>query len=53
MIKSNPQFQKDHPDWVRDAAKNNFVLMDKTVKEDTIKKQEKALVRRLHFAGKD
>ncbi len=53
MIKTNPSFQKQHPDWVRDAAKNNYIIMDKTIREETIKKQDNAIARRLHFAGKD
>ncbi len=53
MVKTNPQFQKEHPDWVRDAAKKDYTMMDKTIRDACIKKQENAYQRRLHFAGKD
>ncbi len=53
MILNNPQFRKEHPDWARDAEKKNYVIMDKIVRENTKKKQELAMQRRIHFAGKD
>ncbi len=49
MILNNPQFRKEHPDWARDAEKKNYVIMDKQIKERTIKKQAEALERRKHF----
>ncbi len=49
MILNNPQFRKEHPDWARDAEKKQFTIMDKTIKERTIKKQEEALQRRKQF----
>ncbi len=49
MIITNPTFRKEHPDWARDAQKNNFVIMDKQIREQTKKKQERALERRKKF----
>ncbi len=49
MILNNPQFRKEHPDWARDAEKKNVVIMDKIIKERTVKKQELALARRKQF----
>ncbi len=49
MILNNPQFRKEHPDWARDAEKKNYVIMDKAVKERTIKKQLDSIERRKKF----
>ncbi len=49
MILNNPTFRSKHPDWARDAEKKNFVIMDKTIKEQTAKRQAEALDRRKRF----
>ncbi len=49
MILNNPQFRKEHPDWARDAEKKNYVVMDKQIRERTIKRQVEALARRKQF----
>ncbi len=49
MILNNPQFRKEHPDWARDAEKKNYVIMDKQIRERTIKRQVEALARRKQF----
>ncbi len=56
MAKSgaNADFNIMHPDWVRDAHKQNADYTDLKikVKQATVKKQEQALKRRDKFVGK-
>ncbi len=51
--KCNPDFNKQHPDWVRDAQNKNYTLLTKMVKENVEKFQKAAIARRLKVAGKD
>ncbi len=53
MIITNPTFRKEHPDWARDAEKKQYTIMDKTIREQTKKRQEEAFARRVKFFGKD
>ncbi len=50
---NNPTFKLEHPDWVRDAQKNDFTLLKKQVKEKTEKYQQLAQARRDKRSGKD
>jgi len=55
MAKSatNPTFKLEHPDWVRDAQKNEYTLLKKQVKEKVIKAQDQAQLRRDKRSGKN
>ncbi len=55
MAKSatNPTFKLEHPDWVRDAQKNDYTLLKKQVKEKVIKGQDLAQARRDKRSGKN
>ncbi len=55
MAKSatNPTFKLEHPDWVRDAVKNDYTLLKKVVKEKVIKAQDQAQARRDKRSGKN
>ncbi len=44
---TNKTFVKDHPDWVRDAVKNDFTLLVKQCKEKMETYQKQAIARRL------
>jgi len=48
---SNPDFKIKHPDWVRDAQKKDFTMLEKVVKEQMEKKQKKAMDRRVKRGG--
>ncbi len=54
MAKSatNPTFKLQHPDWVRDAQKDDFTLLKKVVREQTEKRQKAAMDRRVKRGGK-
>ncbi len=49
MAKSatNPTFKLEHPDWVRDAAKGDYTLLKKVVKEQTELRQHQSMDRRI------
>ncbi len=49
---ANPDFKIKHPDWVRDVNTANISVMNKKVKDEVIKMQETAIVRRLKTIGK-
>ncbi len=49
---TNPEFKKDHPDWVRDAQKKDYTLLKTKVKEKALKYQLFAQARRDKRAGK-
>ncbi len=53
MAKSatNPTFKLEHPDWVRDAQKDDYTLLKKQVKELIEKKQKHAMDRRVKRGG--
>ncbi len=41
----NKDFDKDHPDWIRDATSKNYTQMKKKIKEDFEKHQLNRLER--------
>ncbi len=51
IVGSNPDFKLKHPDWVRDAQKKDFTLLNKRVKEDAIKFQDAYTRRRNKING--
>jgi len=53
VVGSNPDFKLKHPDWVRDAQKKDFTLLNKKVKEEAEKFQQQYAKRRLKLVGKD
>ncbi len=50
----NPDFDKAHPDWVRDANKStkDFTIMVKKVTEDAKKFQDLAFQRKMKYIDK-
>ncbi len=50
---SNPDFKIAHPDWVRDAQKNDFVNLKKVITEKVQKQQDYAIAKRDKRAGKN
>lgn len=48
MAKSacNPDFNIKHVDWVRDAADNKYTLLEKSIKDECKKYNEKIIQRR-------
>ncbi len=45
----NPDFDKAHPDWVRDAQNKNYTSMSKIIRDNAKKFQDLALARRMRF----
>ncbi len=45
----NPDFDKAHPDWVRDAQNKNYTSMTKIVSDNAKKFQDIAYKRRMRF----
>ncbi len=43
---SNLEFKILHPDWVRDAVKDDYTLLKKVVREDMVKRQKQSMDRR-------
>ncbi len=48
----NPDFDKAHPDWVRDAQNKNYSSLTKIVTENAKRFQDIAYQRRMRFHGK-
>ncbi len=48
---NNPDFKLQHPDWVRDAQNKNYTSLIKKVTDDTKKRQEIYIRRRLKLVG--
>ena len=48
-----PDMKLKHNDWVIDAQKNNYVVLDKKIKEEVLKKQlrNETFTRKLHEIG--
>lgn len=48
----NPDLALSHPDWVRDANKKQYTVMDAKIKEMVLKGQEDFKVRRTKLVTK-
>jgi len=48
----NPDFDKDHADWVRQGQNKNYTDLKIKIKDLMIKKQARAMARRAKLVGK-
>ncbi len=48
----NTDFKKVHPDWCAAATKGDFIVMDKSIKADILKKQDNQRLRDEKFVTK-
>ncbi len=49
---TNPSFKLQHPDWVRDAVKDDYTLLKKQVRDQMEKRQKSVMDRRVKRGGK-
>ncbi len=49
---SNPDFNIEHADWVRDAQKDNFVALIKIIKDKEKRRRERIISRDEKLHGK-
>ncbi len=48
----NPDFAIAHPDWVREAQKQNYTDLKVKIKQSVEKEQQRAMARRNKYVGK-
>ncbi len=48
----NPDFDVQHPDWLRDAQNDNYTNLKKQIKEKIIRQQDRIQKRRDKLGGK-